>query len=155
VIYSVGHEWTNRDFTTLGWNASRLYGWILPGREHKFLLHIDYCLKTPITDQAIGKYEIVPVELIFEDVVGLKINIDLDNYTELDITHIERTNKRSSPNGKLTYWDFHVSLSVGGEISFTSTGFTQTTLSNPIITEGFDLDREIKLLGRRGEYGSD
>ena len=151
--YHAGHKWTDFDFPKLGWKASRLYGWILPGRQHQFVLFIDYCLRHPITNPEFNQYELVPAELIFENVIGLKINLDMDSYSELDIVNIERINNRPSPNGKITLWDYTVSLSREGSISFTSTGFTQTTLSEPVITDNFDLDRETEFLRQLREKG--
>ena len=140
--YPVGHTWTDSDFTMMGWNNTRLYGWVFPGRNHQFLLLLDYTLRNPITDESFANYELVPVELAFENVVNLKINLHMENYSEIDIVNIERTNKRLTPNGKMTYWDYSITLSNEGLISFSATGYTQKTLSNPVVSETYDLGRE-------------
>jgi len=146
MVYLIGHSWTDTDFTMMGWNNNRLYGWVLPGRNHQLVLLIDYSLRNPISDKEFGKWELVPVELIFENVINLKISLDMENYSELDIVNIERTNKRPTPNGRMIYWDYLIKLTNEAFISFTSTGFIQKTLSNPVVSETYDLDRESEFL---------
>lgn len=146
--YPLGYTWSDADFALLGWNNNRLYGWVLPGRNHQLTLFLDYSLRNPIANNDFGKWELVPVELIFENVVNLKINLNMENYSEVDITSINRNNKHLTPNNKMTYWDYKINLSCEGFISFTSTGFNQKTLSSPIVSETYDLGRESVFLQR-------
>lgn len=137
-----GKKWEDKDFDQLGWNNNRVYGFMLPGRRHKFKLFLDYAIQNPISDTEIGKWELVPVELVFADVVNLRIDLDIENFSEIGIVNIERGNRRPTPNGKLVYWDYVIDVSPGNSIAFSSTSFTQTAVANSVISDAYDLDRE-------------
>jgi hypothetical protein len=145
MTYPIGYTWSEESFDEMRWNNNRLYGLFLPGRSHKFTLLLDYCLRNTMTNPNNKKWQLVPVQLTFENVINLKINTDHQNYTETDIVSISRENKKLTPNGKIFNWDYSIHLSPEGSISFTSTGFKQITLSAPILSETYDLDRELLL----------
>lgn len=141
--YRFGHIWSEKDFTNMGWNSSRLYGLLLPGRNHKLTLMLDYVLQRPksgISD--LKQWELIPVNLIYENVVDLEIKITMSKYTEIDIIDVSRSNERLTPNGKMTYWDYYIELSSDNFLQFTATNFTQRAIANPVVTKNSDLNRE-------------
>lgn len=137
--------WTDKDYNQLGWNMSRLYGLSLPGRQHIMSFQLDYVLESPLNNTDHGTWKVAPAKLEFFDVVDLKIQLDQNNYSETSFVSLERSNMRPTPNGKLNYWDYRIEFSPDAVIEFTSTGFRQTLLEEPTITEFQDLDREMVL----------
>jgi len=138
-----GTIWSNNDFDQLGWSMSRLYGMNLPGRQHQMVFHLDYILESPLSNSTGVGWTVAPAKLEFYNVADLRIELNQSNYSETSFVSIERINERLTPNGKFDYWDFKIELSPNGKIEFTSTGFRQTLLADPIKTEFQDLDREM------------
>jgi len=136
--------WSDEDYDKLGWNMSRLYGFRLPGRNHRMIFDLDYILESPLNKTPHGIYKIAPATLEFFNVVDLKIQMDQGKFGETSFVSLERSNLRLTPNGKMNYWDYRIELSPDALIEFTSTGFRQTLLEGPTISEFPDLDREEK-----------
>lgn len=141
-----GKVWNDSDFTELNWNLTRLGGLMLPGVSHELIFLLDYALRNPMDFSDEKKWELVPVSLTFYNVVNLKIEIDLGNYTELDIVHISREWRGYTPNGKLNYWHFRIDLNPSGIVSFLSTSFNQTAIEDSEVTENYSFERESKVL---------
>lgn len=135
--------WSGDDFDQLGWNMSRLYGIVLPGRQHRLTFHVDYILESPLSNTSDEDWSIAPAKLEFFDVVGLNIQLAQTNHSEVCFVSVERSNQRPTPNGKLVYWDYKIELSSESIIEFTATGFQKTLLANSEKTENQDLDREM------------
>lgn len=142
-------EWTDDDFDELGWNNNRVYGFILPGRSRKFTLLLDYALRNPLSKDSFSQWELVPVQLTFENVINLVLNIDSGNYSETDIVNVVRQAGGHTPNGKMQQWDYRIELSPYGLITFTATSFIQTSLAASSSSEKYDLDRENTFLVKR------
>ena len=135
--------WTDEDYSQLGWSMSRLYGLILPGRQHCLSLQLDYVLESPLRKTTHGVWKVAPAKLDFFDVIDLKIKMKQRNFSEVTFVSLERSNMRPTPNGKLIYWDYRIEFSPDALIEFTSTGFRQLLIGDVETTEFQDLDREM------------
>lgn len=83
-----------------------------------------------------------PAYLFFNDVFGLKINLDWSNSDlELAIHQINRESESLSPNSQKKYWDWNIQVCwpyPGGTISFKSSGFTLRLLRKSILLNQAD-----------------
>lgn len=137
-----GTVWTDKDFSELGWNSCRLYAVVLPGRRHELKLILDYSLHTPQPSDMRGIWELVPVELLFQNVVDLEICLRTEKLSEIDIINIVRENRRPTPNSKHEYEDYRIYLSNDGILTFAATGFKQIATADSAMSSRPDLDRE-------------
>lgn len=130
-------KWSDKDFEQMGWHDSALYSISYPFDDLSLKLDIDYIMEWKIMeDPLLSRFYICPCSLIFEDVLNLRINMDFENNKSLYISEIERKNPTLSPNKKYTLWNYEI-ITDQEDISFTSVGFEQTALKNPIWSESY------------------
>lgn len=132
-------NWSDKDFDEMGWHDARLYAISFPDEKFKLALRLDYILKWDRSSGEGVKFWVSPSELVFSDVSRFKVNIDFEDNMLLFIKEIKRYNPQPSPNGKVTLWDFFIELD-NGVISFTSTGFEQNMLKQPVLSDTQDLN---------------
>lgn len=133
--------WTNSDFESMGWHDCRLYGFVIPDEDFKLSFDIDYIFKWEKSSGKVTGYWVSPCDLVFESVSNFKVEMDFKDSMLLFIININRTNKRSTPNGKLTEWDYEIECD-NGLISFSSIGCNQRVRKQPILSASQDLNKD-------------
>lgn len=134
--------WTDSEFDDLGWHDCRLYAIKFPDENLKLSFDIDYIFKWEKVSEHF-KFWVAPCDLVFSDVLGLKINMDYKDSIPMYISEVKRSNPRISPNGKVTIWDYFIECDIG-QIFFSSTGFQQKIRSQPVLSESQDLKESRK-----------
>ena len=137
---NVKEVWRDDDFDEMGWHDSRLYELSFPDEEFQIKFDIDYIFKWEKSSGSITGFWVSPCDLIFENVANFCVDIDFKNNTLIFISEIKRTNKRSTPNGRLVEWDYEMECD-NGLIRFSSTGFKQRIRKQPILSESQDLGK--------------
>lgn len=123
--------WTENDFEVMGWHDSFVYG-ISISDNHEFLLDIDYIFKwiNPITENGYFRFWICPCTLVFENVYSLRVDLEVAEPFEIQISDIEMFLHQDSTN----VYDWNI-LTNQGNIYIKSTGFKQYVRRKPISTE--------------------
>jgi len=134
----VKENWTDSDFDELGWHDCRLYGIVLPDENFTLAFDLDYIFKWEKVLNGFN-FWISPCDLVFRDISGLKVDIDYKDSMLMFVSELKRTNSRLSPNGKLMLWDYCVECD-NGQITFSSSGFTQKIRLQPVLSETQDLN---------------
>jgi len=142
-IMTVKETWTNKDFESMGWHDCHIYSMDLPDENLVLSLDIDYIFKWEL-EKGRNLYEfwISPCTLTFENVLNLKISIDLTGRTGIDIEDIERTEPGGFDNAQVLVYLYTIKVS-NGLIQFNATGFKQTVRRQPVLSKS-------QLLGRAG-----
>ena len=140
--------WTETDFDTLGWHDSHVHGVRILDGEHgtgELWLDLDYILEWlhPATEGGSFRFRIAPAMLRFRDVTSLRISLDYTTPTTaigpFSLDGIERE-LFSYPNGYEAYrWTLNVN-SPDGQITFESSGFTQSLTGAVVETDSQQLD---------------
>ncbi|GAB0157812.1 hypothetical protein CHRYSEOSP005_30980 [Chryseobacterium sp. Alg-005] len=134
--------WTDSDFEEMGWHDSYVYSIFLPAENQKLILDIDYIFKWVLDETSnLYKFWVSPCDLVFMDVLNLKIDLDFQNTVGLDIQDINRSNSRLYPNGKDIKWDYEILTDVGS-ITFESSGYIQNIKEQPILSDSQILMRK-------------
>ena len=136
----VPETYDDSDFSSLSWHDCRLYRIDVPDEKSSFVLDIDYIFEWEKSGDSFLAVWASPCRLVFEGVNYLKVNLDFENSSLLYISEIERTNERTSPDGSIKLNDYKITLDKG-VIEFTSTGFNQRHLRQPVRSENIDLGR--------------
>jgi hypothetical protein len=139
---NVKNVWTDSDFNEMGWHDCRLYSVIIPGEDFKLKFNLDYIFDVEKKENEFKGFWVAPCDLYFLDIVGLKINIDFKDNMLLFISDIRRFNSRPAPNPEVIIWDYEIECD-NGDISFSATGFRQELISQPILSETYDLNRTL------------
>lgn len=134
--------WTDSDFEDMGWHDSRLYSVKFPDDELELKLDIDYIFKWEEVKGEKFKFWIAPCDLIFSEVLSLKLEIDFSYSTGIDILSIRREQKEQSPNGT-SIWSYVIETD-RGLISFETVGFKQKVRLQPILSESQNLTSRIE-----------
>lgn len=132
--------WTEADFTDMGRHDAVLYSMSFPQADCVVRFDIDYIFKWHWDSGAATGWDIAPCTLEFNGISNLKLSLDWQMQGDTSIQNIARNNCRLSPNGKFTVWDYQIELDIG-DLSFTSTGFTQALRSRPIFSASQSLGR--------------
>jgi len=135
-------NWTEDDFDTMGWHDSKIYSINFDMANHRIIFDIDYIFEwIKDADSEYYKFSVSPVTLIFNNIWGLKI--DLEPYENIEITDISRDNPQRPGNYEFIKrdieWDWVIDT-ICGEITFKSVGFQQIIRKQPIIIKGQNLD---------------
>ena len=133
-------QWTEADFSDMGWHDAAIYSISFPQVDHTVSLDIDYILKWHWNSRTLGGWEVAPCTLKFDNVSHLKASLDWQMQGDTSIQDIIRANSRLAPNNEILIWDYVIQLDVG-EISFTATGFTQVEKRPPIFSTSKTLGR--------------
>ncbi|CAI9673591.1 MULTISPECIES: hypothetical protein [Elizabethkingia] len=134
--------WTDMDFEQMGWHDNYIHAILFPNENQKLVLDIDYIFKWVLNETStLYDFWVSPSNLIFMDVLNLKINLDFQNTVGLGIQDINRSNPRPYPNGKGLKWDYSI-FTDNGSIVFESSGFVQNIKKQPILTNSTTLIRE-------------
>jgi hypothetical protein len=109
----------------MGWHDCVIYALRF---DDEFQLDIDYIFKwvMPQEPEKTFKFWISPVTIIFENVVNVKISIDLSFVNGIEIADLS---KEVLGDGKIR-WIFETQA---GFIEFLSSGFKQFTKKHPIL----------------------
>ncbi len=134
----VKNKWTDADFKEMGWHDASLYSMKFPWDNLELSLDIDYIFKWERSKESSYQFWVSKCNLIFNNVLNLKIDIDFNNSICLSILEITRDNKRATPNGKMILWDYTIETDKG-IITFQSTGYVQDVLTNPILSDSQNL----------------
>jgi hypothetical protein len=137
--------WTDADFPDLSWHDNSVHAFrVIEGKDGagEFVLDIDHIVEW-IESEKQYDFRVVPAELRFRDVTELRLTLDypaisaaLSPFT-LDRIEVDESN----------HWTLKVNWPVG-EISFSSTGFTQRVTGEPVISSAQSLHpaRRIKCI---------
>ncbi len=136
----VRERWFDSDFSDMGWHDARLYAVALPDEDFKLTLDIDYIFKWEKLYDSVTGFWVSPCDLIFGNVSSFKVSIDFGDTNLLFISDIQRKNKRLTPNGKYSEWDYQIQCD-NGLISFSATGFEQRVRKQPVLSKTQDLAR--------------
>jgi len=135
-------KWDNDDFNNMDWHDCRIYSITLPEKELSLILDIDYIFEWILNDDMdLFKFWISPCKLAFFDVSKLKIQLDYKNSVGMDINEILMMNPTRLPNAKKDIYDFEI-VTEYGYISFSSTGFEQTVIEQPILSDSINIGRD-------------
>jgi hypothetical protein len=133
----LAQEWTTADFSNLSWHDNRVYALSFPSRDLSFYLDIDNIVEWVRQGDEIEGWRVAPARLIFFDVVDLEVSVRFQDTTCLYISRVDRQLAPPTPTG-VGQHRYKIELDEG-EISFTSTGFRQVLLSEPMFSEAQDL----------------
>lgn len=135
--FEIKDIWTDNDFELMGWHDSTLYQIKFLDKNLDFTLYIDYIFEWI---QIENKFEflVAPCELVFRNVLNLKVSLEFENYVGIYIDSIKRKKIGKTPNGKFIYWKYSILTDRGG-IEFTATGFEMHLISKPILSKSQDL----------------
>ncbi|MCT4174833.1 hypothetical protein HZP56_17895, partial [Elizabethkingia anophelis] len=87
--------WTDMDFEQMGWHDNYIHAIVFPNENQKLVLDIDYIFKWVLNETStLYDFWVSPSNLIFMDVLNLKINLDFQNTVGLGIQDINRSNPR-------------------------------------------------------------
>lgn len=125
--------WTERDFKTMGWHDSRIYGFAISkfknNEQNDLTLDIDYIFQWihPTGDEKYFTFQVAPCTLVFHNASDLIIDISTGSLLEieLEIDNLEMSNGTSE-----NIFNFNI-ITQQGEIKFEATGFTQYVRKNP------------------------
>lgn len=129
--------WTERDFETMGWHDSRIFGLTISkfeeNEQNDLTLDIDYIFQwmDPIRGETYFTFQVAPCTLVFHNVSDLIIDIStgLLLKIELEIDYLEMAVGRSE-----NLFNFNIITHLG-EIKLEATGYTQYVRQNPQHTE--------------------
>lgn len=139
-VVAKGFTWNSECFHEMGWSDCRLYGLSFPGQSHIFALDIDYIL-AGLADCDVGAYHLVAAKVFFDNVVNLKVSLDLGHNEAIYLVGISRYDPRPTPNGQLIYYDFNIETDAGS-IILTATSLRQIAANNSVQSNARDLARE-------------
>jgi hypothetical protein len=131
--------WTEEDFDTMGWHDSYIHA-ISFGINYELILDIDYIFKLIQPTEANGyfKFWVSPCTLVFENVNDLKLNIEISEPFELQISDITRSNPQRPINADYIkreieyYWTIETQQ---GNITLKSVGYKQYVRQQPILQD--------------------
>ena len=144
--------WTHEDFEIMGWHDNRIYAMGVDNEAFEFFLDIDYIIKWIEPKQEFGGYKfwISPCTLVFENAFDIEINLSIDGSQPeggLEISNISKAPSNKSGGvsrlNNATHWDWTIETEQG-DITFTSTGYTQYIRKLPILIESQTIDRSIR-----------
>lgn len=139
---NVKYIWSEADFKDMEWHDSHIHAISFPNEDLELSLDIDYLFKWILDDTSnLYNFWVAPCILLFFDVLNLKISIDFQNTTGLNILDVNRQNPRLSPNKKKTIWDFEI-VTDKGYIKFESSGYKQVVKKQPIVSLSQVLTRD-------------
>jgi hypothetical protein len=148
--------WTEADFEQMGWHDARVHAFAFLPESFEFVLDIDYILEwvPPAEGETYYKFWVAPATLVFENVHGLRI--DLEPYDGVEIDGIRREDPQKPRNaehiGRETEWGWVIEAQEG-EISLRAVGYKQYLRSEPAFGRQQSLDIEARgdfSFGRRG-----
>lgn len=132
-------KWTEADFDEIGWHDNYIHAMRLDAEKFRLHLDIDHILEWDASDSGCFRFWIAPATLTFHNVSDLRIAAEWgDSSLEMSVDRIERGPEKLSPNAKVSLYDWRMTLNwpqAGGEISFESSGFTQTLRADPILSD--------------------
>ena len=131
---SLNTNWTDQDFEVMDWHDNFIDSISFPSENLILKLNIDYILEWIKPDnEELYQFKVALAKLEFYNVLNLTIDLAFSNTACLYIDEILRSNRRLSPNRKGFLWDYKIKTDKGS-ITFDSTGFTQTLISQPQIS---------------------
>lgn len=140
--------WSEKDFETMGWHDCRIHALALAG--HDLMLDIDYIFKWvwPATDGERCRFWVSPATLVFKNVDGLAIDVEIQGWNvdghEIDVDDIEREDRqvfRKFGIVKAIFWKYTICLHQG-DLVFHSTGYKQYIRKKPILVDSMSLGLE-------------
>ncbi len=133
---SLNLTWTDKDFKSMSWHDNFIESITFPVDDLVLTLTINYIMEWIRTydNEKYYKYKVGLAQLSFYSVLNLNINLSFNDTTCLYIDEILRENSRLCPDQKTLNWDYRI-ITDQGDITFDSTGFTQTLISNPKISD--------------------
>lgn len=132
--------WTDSDFEAMGWHDCRLYGLVVPDEDFNLSFDIDYIFKWEKSSDETTGFWVSPCDLVFENVSNFKVEMEFKDSLLLFVGNVNRGNRRLSPNGQLTVWDYEIECD-NGVLSFSATGFNQHIRKQPILSASQDLNK--------------
>jgi hypothetical protein len=145
--------WTEKEFATLGWHDSKVWGFWANTEEYEFSIDLDYLFKwvEPAEEDTYYKFWVAPVTMVFENAHSIEFDI-LSQLGEIEVANLHMENERKTPNGKLDQFDFRFECQEG-EIKISATGFKLYARKQPILQQsqslcfaqrgGIDFGREL------------
>ena len=137
-------RWTTADFEKMGWHDCHVHGLEFRPGEHgtgELLLDLDYILEwiRPEGEESF-RFRIAPAILRFQEVFGLKINIDFAS-AAMGPFSIDGVQRRSvaGPRFEMQYWTIPINWPPG-EMSFQASGFIQELTGSQHIKNQQHLD---------------
>lgn len=132
---AVKTKYSIRDFKNIDWHDNYIHAIRLDAEKFELILDIDFIHDWICGEGENYKFLISPSTLSFQNVSNLKIDIDWkDCSLDMSVGHVERSNPRKTANKKLNEYDWVIDLNwPEGSISFSATGFTQVSRSEPAV----------------------
>lgn len=135
-------KWHDSDFEDMCWHDSPIYNISLPQGSFDFILDIDYIYEWIFQKSTeSSKFQIAPCYLTFSNILDLSINIYFENNMDVSIQEIKRINPIQLDSGN-TLWTYIITTD-RGDISFSSTGFSQRAYKKPIYSDSYGLGRPL------------
>lgn len=125
------NTWGDTDFEKMSWHDCIIHSISFPSDNLLLKLDIDYILEWKLIKQTnLYQFKVAPALLVFKNVLGLKIDLDFEQYIGLYINNITRKNKQLCPDNESYDWDYEIETD-RGKIVFNSSGFIQTLKAEP------------------------
>ncbi|CAI9684417.1 hypothetical protein AS358_13885 [Elizabethkingia anophelis] len=91
-IMIVKDIWTDMDFEQMGWHDNYIHAIVFPNENQKLVLDMDYIFKWVLDEKSnLYKFWVSPCNLMFMDVLNLKIDLDFQKTVGLAIQDINRS----------------------------------------------------------------
>ena len=132
-------RWTEKDFGEMSWHDNCVHALRIVEGEHgggELILDLDYILRWDCS-KTICEFEIAPAELRFEEVRGLRVNLDYAGpsagLAPFSLDRIEREPIEYVSGFRSFKWIVKVSWPTG-EIGFEASKFRQEIQGDSVIT---------------------
>src|SRR5262245_6966863 len=138
--------WSEADYEQMGWHDARIHAIAFLGESFELMLDIDYILKwiEPGPTETYYRFWIAPATLVFQNVHDLRV--DLEPFMGVEIQDLNREHPQKPENaedaGRDTEWRWTIETHEG-EISLSSSGYTQYLRREPIHSEQISLDLNV------------
>jgi len=148
---------TDVDFDNMNWHDSFIYALTL-GKKNELIFDIDYIFQwiNPTRERNYFNFWVSPCTLVFENVYELKLDIEVSEPFEIEITDIQRDNPQKPKNADYILRDIEYDWTIEtnqGEIKFKSVGYKQFVRQTPTLLDkqrieiekrnGISFDRQI------------
>jgi hypothetical protein len=145
--------WTEADFSDLSWHDNSVHALrLIEGKDvfGQLILDLDHIVEW-IDSEKGYEFRVAPAELRFRDVTNLRMTLDY-SATSAALTPftLDGIQTEQMADGHSNRWTLKVNWPVG-EISFSSTGFTQRLTGEPVVSsvQSLDPSRRIQYIATR------
>ena len=148
---------TDVDFDNMNWHDSFIYALTL-GEKNELIFNIDYIFQWihPTKESNYFNFWVSPCTLVFDNVYELRLDIEVSEPFEIEISEIQRDNPQKPKNADYILRDIEYDWTIEtnqGEIKFKSVGYKQFVRQTPTLLDkqrieiekrnGISFDRQI------------